>query len=79
MRIWLHQVLIALDQLINAIHGGWADETISSRAWRNRHRWPFKAYRFLIDLLFFWQCGHCKQAYESERLRLQAPPELRKP
>lgn len=73
----MKQVLIALDQLINALHGGWADETISSRAYRLRHRMPYRLYRFVIDLLFFWDADHCRQAYESERLRMQAPPELR--
>lgn len=32
---YLKQVLIAFDQLINALLGGWADETLSSRAWRH--------------------------------------------
>ena len=77
MRFWLHQVAVALDQLINALHGGWADETISARAYRLRHRNPYKIYRLLIDLLFFWQGNHCEQAYESERLRLHLPPEMR--
>ena len=31
-------ILIALDQLINAVCGGWPDETISSRAWRWEER-----------------------------------------
>jgi hypothetical protein len=71
------QVLIAFDQLLNTVHGGWADETISSRAWRLRHRWPYKAYRVMLDVLFFFDPEHCKASYESERLRLQSPPELR--
>lgn len=28
------KVLIAFDQLVNALAGGWPDETLSSRAWR---------------------------------------------
>ena len=28
------RTLIALDQLLNALLGGWPDETFSSRAWR---------------------------------------------
>lgn len=31
---YLEGVLIALDQFINAILGGWPDETLSSRCWR---------------------------------------------
>ena len=30
------QIPIAIDQLINTICSGWADETISSVAWRKR-------------------------------------------
>lgn len=33
-RIWAHQVFVALDQLVNAILAGWADETISARSFR---------------------------------------------
>ena len=77
VRFWTQQVVIAIDQFINALLGGWADETMSSRAYRLRHRWPYKAYRFLIDLLFLFDPSHCKASYESERLRMQSPPELR--
>ena len=74
-------ILIAHDQLCNALFGGWPDETISSRAWRwsrdgIRH-WP----RRLIDALFFWDrkgdARHCELSYISEQLRLQCPPDLR--
>ena len=34
IKFWLRQNLIAFDQSINAFWGGWADETLSSRAWR---------------------------------------------
>lgn len=39
-RSWAHQVFIACDQLLNAILGGWADETLSARA----YRLAFRAY-----------------------------------
>ena len=74
----LEQIGIAVDQFINACCGGWADETISSVAWRKRNEgngWRF--LRCLIDCIFFWQEDHCQTAYESERNRLQLPPELR--
>ena len=73
-----HQILIAIDQLVNTFFCGWADETLSSRAWRMRKRnkrWAMA--RRIIDGLFFWQNEHCFQAYESERLREQLPKELR--
>ena len=72
------QLGIAVDQFINACCGGWADETLSCRAWRKRndgHGWRF--LRCLIDCIFFWQEDHCKQAYRSELERKQLPEELR--
>ena len=74
----LSQVPIAVDQLVNTLFGGWADETISSTAWRKQnegHGWRF--LRCLIDCLFFWQEDHCRTAYESELYRKQLPEELR--
>ena len=72
------QVLVALDQFINTLLAGYADETLSSRAWRHHldgsRSWP----RWIIDHLFFWQDQHCKMAYESELERSQLPPSLRK-
>ena len=73
-------VLIALDQLVNALCGGWPDETISSRAWRwelaGVRSWP----RRVIDMAarLFGDREHCRESYESERLGRQLPPELRR-
>lgn len=86
---WAIQLLMALDQLANIIvtplsSSAWADETLSSRAYRAWH--DGKALGFLmyvIDLLFFWQTvpegvkGHCHQAYLNEAARNSLPPELR--
>lgn len=72
-------LLIALDQFLNALCGGWPDETISSRAWRwelsGRRSWPRK----LIDglALILGDRDHCRESFESERLGRQLPPELR--
>ena len=69
------QILIAFDQLINTILGGMADETISSRAHRNRFKnWRWRFMRRLIDGLFFWQKYHCHQSYLAELDRKQLPP-----
>ena len=74
----LEQIPIALDQLVNTVCGGWADETISSRAWRKRDEGRgWEILRKVIDTLFFWQKGHCESAYASEKNRLQCPPALR--
>lgn len=67
------QILIAVDQLANALLGGWADETLSSRVWREDRRWAVRA----IDALFFWEPGHCRASYQSEQARRQLPPALR--
>lgn len=80
MKSWIIQVLIALDQLANAlIPGGWADETLSSRAHRMRVKgqpvWGWTANA--IDILFFWQIGHCEQSYMDELSRQQSPVEQR--
>lgn len=72
------QILIAIDQFVNACLGGWADETLSCRAWRQREkkrRW--KIMRRVIDALFFMQKEHCRQAFESEKNRRHFPPEMR--
>ena len=70
-------VLIALDQLGNAILGGWPDETFSSRCWRwdvdGKTHWPRKA----VDLLFWFDRDHCRESFISERIGRQLPPELR--
>lgn len=74
---YIRRLLIAVDQLLNAVLGGWPDETLSSRAWRwelnGVRSWPRK----LIDALFFREVDHCRESYESERLGRQLPPELR--
>ena len=71
------QVLIAVDQLINALCGGMADETLSSRAYRLRVERGRKLPSMLINCLFFWQKDHCKAAYESELERAHLPETMR--
>ena len=78
MKAYLFQVGLAFDQLLNAIFGGWADESLSSRSWRlfiERNR-PIP--KNIINLIFFWQSNHCKEAYNSELERLHVPPQMRK-
>jgi hypothetical protein len=65
-------ILIALDQLLNALCAGWPDETLSSRAYRcgfldatPKKRW--RLVLWAIDRAFFWQPEHCKASYESEQ------------
>ena len=73
----LKNILIATDQLVNAIFNGWPDETLSSRAYRwdasGKRAWPRK----LIDALLFFDPNHCWESFESERIGRQLPPEAR--
>lgn len=70
------QILVAIDQLINTCIGGYADETLSSRAHRRRLRGK-PGVAWVIDHIFFWQDNHCQEAYESELNRMQYPPSMR--
>lgn len=77
MKIWLYHILIALDQLFNALTGGAADETFSSRCYRGailskqpKKRW--KVWYHLVNGLFC-DVEHCHKAYDSEVKRRQYP------
>lgn len=92
MELWkrvkhgLYQGAIVIDQFINWLCAPlsletWADETISSRCGRLGHRYPYKAYKVVIDALFEHICrqgpNHCVNAYQKELTRYQFPPEKR--
>lgn len=82
MRFFVWQLLLAIDQLLNVLLFGWADETLSSRAYRMSMRtdgifgWRWRVCATLINGLFFDR-NHCHDAYLSERDNLQLPPEFR--
>jgi hypothetical protein len=78
MKHWLIQVVIAIDQLVNALLNGWADETLSSRAYRvaKNNRWHGKVLMNFINALFF-NSDHCAGAYTDERKGRQLHPEFR--
>lgn len=72
------QVWIAIDQFVNALLWGWADETLSARAWRcqfKKRRWMWVVET--INLIVFWQINHCKRANESEHAQRHIAPEYR--
>lgn len=70
----MKQVALALDQLLNALLGGWADETLSARVWRNRNNsWYWAFWHKAIDAVFFWQDNHCELSFYSEAYRKQLP------
>jgi len=69
-------VLIAIDQLGNAIAGGNPDCTISGRIGYYHsisvvpYLWYWSVLAFIVDITFypFDGKGHCRQAYEKEQL-----------
>lgn len=74
---WPSQVGLALTRLGNALLGGLAEESMSSRAWRaagNRKIWGHIT-RPIIDAGFavFGQRKHCAGAYESDRNKQPLP------
>lgn len=71
------QILIAIDQLINTLFGGMADETLSARAYRLELERGRSWARKLIDGILWFDKDHCKESYESEILRRQLPPSMR--
>lgn len=74
--VGLKQVAIGVDQLGNAIFGGYADETMSARCWRLRETsWRWRMAWRVVDTIF--GAGHCRGSYGAERLRSQLPPEYR--
>jgi len=73
--------LICLDQILLSIltlGDSAPDETISSCLWRLEQQGKFfRFFRPLVDFVFWpFQKDHCRRAYESEMLRLQAPKPL---
>ena len=85
-------VLIGIDQLVNAMLGGYNDETLSSRAYRGasainaKRRWRWA--RAAIDALF-WRdrqtfpggvvIRHCQLAYLGELAREHLPRDFASP
>lgn len=67
------QVLISIDQLINARLGGYPDETFSARCWRCRSTPKYKRLVAIINAIFFWQDNHCLQSHISEVKRRHLP------
>jgi hypothetical protein len=76
------RVLVAFDQLANVLMGGIEDETISARAWRNRHLTRWRVAMHAIDAIAWHVAGdehHCEEASRAEALRYQALARLHAP
>ena len=81
MANYLIQLIVAIDQLFNALTGGWADETFSSRCYRLRAQKRFNVCMVVIDWVaktIFRQQGHCLQEYRNEWRGLHVAPEFRR-
>ena len=70
LKRYFYHNIIAIDQLFNAITGGAADETLSSRTYRGAilTEQPKKRWRVLYSIInwLFRDKNHCKKAYKSE-------------
>lgn len=80
MKRYLLNVLIALDQLVNALIGGYPDETLSASAYigEQQGRLLPRFFRPAIDFLFRpFERNHCRNAYLAEVKGLQMPRSLR--
>ncbi len=72
---WVYQVTIALDQGVNTLLGGSADETMSCRCFRLDHILTYRILETGINGMFFIFQGphHCRHAYMKEILGRQLP------
>lgn len=60
------QFLIAVDETVNTLLGGYAGETISTRCWRLREFQPYKTARPVIDFIFcYWGPNHCEESFNN--------------
>jgi len=67
MKRYFIRLLIAVDQVVNVIFGGYPNETLSSRAWRRGdigHNRYWHLFRIFIDWLFsIIDENHCELSY----------------
>lgn len=75
---YLKRISIALDQLANTVLGGWPDETLCARVYRNsQESLLWSIFRWALDLLFFFDWPHCELSYYAEYQRKHSPKEYR--
>lgn len=63
---YLYNLLLAIDQLVNAILGGYCDETISSRIGKRVVRNDSWLCNLLCKLLNLIEKDHCIKAIEKD-------------
>ena len=80
----LHQLVIAIDQLLNCVysvivgllngtHRAYADETFSAYLWRRRSFWYVNVLRVIVDVIFM---PFMKQGFKLTHCRLSHENEL---
>lgn len=66
MKRYLYNLLIAIDQLVNTILGGYPDETISSRMGKRVAKNDSLLCNLLCKLLNLIEKDHCIKAIEKD-------------
>ena len=79
MKKYFKRLLIAIDQLVNTILGGYPDETISAVCYRKGKTCKvFRFFEICINLLFLvFEKDHCYGAYMSEVNKTYLPKEYK--
>lgn len=68
MREWLWRVLVVMSQMVNVVLlFGHPNETVCARCYRNRHKRGWATAQAIIDIVFWWQCEHCRESHLSDR------------
>ena len=69
MRVWFRNIGISLSQLLHSVLGGNPDITLSAATYlraRNGSSQLNTYLKWAIDVIFFWEENHCKNAYERD-------------
>lgn len=70
---------VGLDQALNGLINGYADETLSAAIYRKalskKRRWVIA--KKIVNSIFFWQEDHCKKAHQREIDKDHLPPHYR--
>jgi len=67
MTDWLTRVAAWMSQTANLLLlFGHHDQTVSARAYVNRHRPGWRQANAAINAVFFWQKDHTRKSYEAD-------------
>ena len=72
MKKYLLNILVAIDQFLNALTGGDPDETWSSRF--GKYEGKFWLYRLICRFLDLFDPHHCEKSIEKDEGRNQITP-----